>query len=76
MALNLAKFQADLQAALGIQPDNASGQQVAAAVASVIDAYIRTATVSVPLAGVATVTGVMNGAGTAPVVGTAVGTVS
>jgi len=76
MALNLIKFQADLQAALGIQPDNASGQQVAAAVASVIDAYIKTMTITVKLDGLATAINVMPGNGLSSVSGTIVGDIT
>lgn len=71
MALVASKFAADLAAAVGTQADDAEGQAVWVRVANVIDAYIRSGTVSVTVTGTAATT-----PGPVPVTGTGTGTIT
>lgn len=67
MALDPAAFAIDLIAACGIT--DTAGKAAMTNMATVIDAYIKSATVTIAVGSQAT--GVMTGAGVAPIVGTA-----
>jgi len=74
MALDKSSLATALIAAAQTQDD--AGKAVWTAIASAIDTYIKTATVSVTLNGGTLATGVMSGPSTAPVTGTGTGTIS